>query len=909
MTPKLSFIISILFITSLFYSFDNSPKILQICIKFEFKDLNTFSKIYCQGKILIIPLRDTCINIILSEQNNYKISIETPEYVTYLIPIRDDTLKTNHTIFIKAILKNELLKEVTVRPDNYVFMRDDTLIFDVSNVKAKPHGDVSDLLKRIPGIRVGRYGNIDIGGEQIANITVNGRQVFGGNRRITLELIKADAIASLEVVKSKDGSGTLDLNIKLKKDHEDGFYGESSYGLGTLQTESQSLKINNITPKAFTNFFINNSNTSEKILSNSIIQQTNSILAYNEMNRVYSLVSNHLGLFGDLNFKTPSRNFNTPELNNDRGINKSSSMGVSQDVNYKKISLVGFVLAENNKQNLEINKINNNIIGSDLIQRNNQNEFNQRERWQISTAIYGNINLSTYDKFKFFISSQYENSTVDISALSNVKIIEKSLETPYQIVEKKLFSNKNLNQLTSKVAWIHRYKKSGFVTSFLGTYGIDKYSYDNTYINKLKQDSTLLLSNNNKTFENTPLSSFELQFAQSLPISREILFEIKNIYTRESMTKSQEAFRFNSLIKKYTVNIPSLSINDYTILNTQNDFQFNLLLKTGRTNFIAGLDYWYWHTNREETNYKENKLLPTLYWQYKFHHDKSRYLTIFLNNIQLLPSNEYIFPVADSSNINLNRSGNSNLFSFSRWQTGINVMTTYKGVWVRPEVKYVEDINPIQIGYVLNNQNQLSQSFVQLGKVKSISARLNLSNARQYSVGFHISTAFTISEQNTIFMDIVDKVESFSGSTTFGIKLNPSDKIACSLNIQSFYNGYFNKNLTSVRNILDLNVEAELNNRSYFDLNMMMNFNKSSSSEITNSPIINCSYSQFIFKKNNIKLTIKGNNLLDIRRLYESSGNVNIQNEAYYYRMPRFIMLSMTYFWEKWRHSDAGKSN
>jgi hypothetical protein len=59
--------------------------------------------------------------------------------------------------------------------------------------------------------------------------------------------------------------------------------------------------------------------------------------------------------------------------------------------------------------------------------------------------------------------------------------------------------------------------------------------------------------------------------------------------------------------------------------------------------------------------------------------------------------------------------------------------------------------------------------------------------------------------------------------------------------------------------------------------------------------------SQFIFKNNAIKLTLKVNNIFDVRRIYESYGNTNIQNEMVYSRMPRFIHISMTYFWEKWR--------
>jgi hypothetical protein len=895
MTPKLLFIL----ITFCFFSFNKLPKTIRLCIEFESKEKSSFSRIFYQGKIIIIPVKDTCLNLTLVERKNYQISIETPEFVTYLIPIKNDTLSQNQTIYIKALLKNELLKEVTVRPDNAIFMRGDTLIFDVKNIKTKPHGDVNDLLKRIPGIDIGRYGTFDIGGEHVESVTVNGRQIFGGNRQITLDLIRANSISLLEVIKSKSGSGYLDLNIKLKEDHENGLYGDIAYAKGTQQAENQLIKINNITPKSFTNFFINRSNTSENLVSTSLTKQIKNVLSYNEMDKVYSLVSNHFGFFGDLYFKTPLRSIAIPDFKNDRGLNKSLNFGVSQNLTYEKFSFVGFVIAENNKQNLEIESASNNLFGNGLIQNTNQKDNNYSEGWQATSALYAEWNPNKRDKCKLFTSFQHQSSLENQLKLADFQIIKNSQSDSIYNVEKAYFSNKLLNQFTQKFSWIHRHKKKGVITSILATYGKDHYSNYSNYLNQYLRDSVIF--NNNYSFGTTPSNTLEFQMAQSIPISNKILLEIKNTFIQENITKDQQTFRYNPVTIQNDFKIPSLSLDSYRIKNNQNDFQINILLKTGRIVFITGLTRWYWKSNREGKEYQKSKILPTLYWQYKFHKDKSRYLSIYMNNNQLLPLNENIFPVSDSSNVYLNTIGNSNLVSFSRWQTGLKLVTNYGILGIYPELKYVIDENPIQFGYLVNTQNQLSQSFVQYGNIKNISGKLYISNARKYQIGFQFSTSVNIYEQNSMFMENIEVVKSFSGNTTFGIKLNPSDKTSFSFNAQNFYNGFFNNKLTTWRNNLDIRTELEFSNRSYLDINCNLNLNKNSSAELINLPIIDFSYSQYILKNNNIKLTIKGNNVLDVRRIFNSFSDLNIQSEVYYSRMPRFLMFSMTYFWEKWR--------
>jgi hypothetical protein len=617
-------------------------------------------------------------------------------------------------------------------------------------------------------------------------------------------------------------------------------------GLGTVETQNKSLKVNNITPNKFTNFFINNSNTSEKILSNSMNKQIQNVMAHNEMDRVQSLVSNHLGLFGELNFKPSSRDLSIPDLGNYRGINKSLSSGISQSYNYKNIAISGFILTENNRQQLLSDGLSNNILGDNLIQRSSQQGNNSNENWQTWATVYGQWDISSQNQLKLFTSFEHKNLEASLNTSSIVDLIKNEEPLFSQSIQKNNFSNNLLNQLTNKISWTHRYKKKGVVTSLLGSYWIENFSSDMKYINTLLQDSIVLRGNNHKISSESPLNSFEIQVAQSYPISKKILFELKDVFLKESIVKTQKALKYNPILDLYSSIIPTLSIYDYGIKNTQNELQANILFKSRRSNFIAGLTYWYWQTSRNESQIQISKILPTIYWQYKYHYDKSRYLTVYMNNVQILPTNDNIIPLADSSDIFLNRSGNSKLLNYSRWQSGISIMTSFNQIGIRPEIKYVEDSDPIQIQYLTNLQNQVSQNYIQLGSIKRLSARLSFSNFTRYRSGFQFSTFYIINEQNAILGDIISKIRSFSGSTSFGIKINPSDKANISFNMQNFYNGFFDKNLTTLRFSFEVKSEIELHNKSYLDFNANLNLSKNSASEFVNLPIIDCSYSPIV---------------------------------------------------------------
>jgi hypothetical protein len=117
-----------------------------------------------------------------------------------------------------------LLKEVQIRPGR-VWGRQDTLKYDLTRFASSKDQNVSDVLKKLPGINVEDNGTIKYNGKEISNLYVEGMDVSGGRYNQINKNLKADAVQAAEVIeghqsiKSLRGKTFTDdvaLNLKLK---------------------------------------------------------------------------------------------------------------------------------------------------------------------------------------------------------------------------------------------------------------------------------------------------------------------------------------------------------------------------------------------------------------------------------------------------------------------------------------------------------------------------------------------------------------------------------------------------------------------------------------------------------------------------------------------------------------------
>ncbi len=139
--------------------------------------------------------------------------------------------------------KSTTLKEVVVNAEAPpVTLIGDTVQYNAGSFKTQPNANVEDLLKKLPGVKVDKDGNVKAQGEKVQKVLVDGKEFFGNDPKIATKNLPADAIDKVQVYDKlsdqaqltgfDDGNSEKTINLKLKKDRKKGYFGKISAGAG-----------------------------------------------------------------------------------------------------------------------------------------------------------------------------------------------------------------------------------------------------------------------------------------------------------------------------------------------------------------------------------------------------------------------------------------------------------------------------------------------------------------------------------------------------------------------------------------------------------------------------------------------------------------------------------------------------
>lgn len=122
-------------------------------------------------------------------------------------------------------------------------IRKDTLEFDVGAFETRPHAEVEELLKKLPGVEVEEDGTIRAQGEEVEKITVDGEEFFGNDPRIASRNLPADAVDKVQLYDRQsdqsmftgidDGEREKTINLELKPAYRKTTFGKITAGGGT----------------------------------------------------------------------------------------------------------------------------------------------------------------------------------------------------------------------------------------------------------------------------------------------------------------------------------------------------------------------------------------------------------------------------------------------------------------------------------------------------------------------------------------------------------------------------------------------------------------------------------------------------------------------------------------------------
>ncbi|HEY4831340.1 MAG TPA: carboxypeptidase-like regulatory domain-containing protein, partial [Waddliaceae bacterium] len=207
----------------------------------------------CNLAVVVLMSEDSTLSQFTRSQSD-------GNFVFYKLPIGKYELLISHptheTIHLRiTILRTELMNLGTV----YLFpksallslvevtqnalkphLKKDTLEYNTSSLKMNMNASVEEMLRRLPGLKIDAEGTITFNGKKIEKLLVNGEDLFGSDPTLVTRNFDANKIAKVQIFDKKsdqaaftgidDGSRTKTLNLVMKENGKNGYFGKAEAG-------------------------------------------------------------------------------------------------------------------------------------------------------------------------------------------------------------------------------------------------------------------------------------------------------------------------------------------------------------------------------------------------------------------------------------------------------------------------------------------------------------------------------------------------------------------------------------------------------------------------------------------------------------------------------------------------------
>lgn len=178
------------------------------------------------------------------KEGKFILWVSYPDYADYVEHFSLDASKPVLDFGkIRMVLAARLLQEVIIKGDMaQITIKGDTTEFNAAAFKIEANSKVEDLLKQMPGFQVDKDGKITAQGQVVNKVLVDGEEFFGDDPTLVTKNIRGDMVDKVQLYDKKsdqatftgvdDGERTKTINIKLKEDKKNGYFGKVDGGSG-----------------------------------------------------------------------------------------------------------------------------------------------------------------------------------------------------------------------------------------------------------------------------------------------------------------------------------------------------------------------------------------------------------------------------------------------------------------------------------------------------------------------------------------------------------------------------------------------------------------------------------------------------------------------------------------------------
>lgn len=177
---------------------------------------------------------------LLVPPGSYRLRIESPGFrrVSRAVTVSAGDIATFPAISLEGA--GGEAGEIVVEGDaDVVRVSGDTVSFRAESIRLAPGSTSEDLVRRVPGVTI-ENGQVNVRGERVTRVTVDGQDFFGNDALTTLQSLPADLIRDVQVLDQAseqsrftgfdDGNRERSINLVTRPDRRRGVFGRLSAG-------------------------------------------------------------------------------------------------------------------------------------------------------------------------------------------------------------------------------------------------------------------------------------------------------------------------------------------------------------------------------------------------------------------------------------------------------------------------------------------------------------------------------------------------------------------------------------------------------------------------------------------------------------------------------------------------------
>jgi hypothetical protein len=796
-----------------------------------------------------------------------------------------------------------LMKEIIIKNTAPIRIKGDTTEYIADSFRVSANADVQELLRRMPGIQVNAKGEIVAQGQKVEKMLVDGEEFFSDDPAIVAKTLRADIVKKVQVYDRKsdqaeftgvdDGKRTKTINIELKEDKKNGYFGKAELGSNFQKYNAGKLMVNSFKGSRKVAGHIVSSNTTSQALD------WNEASNYGESNAAVSAED------GGVSISLTSEDINTgyPTVLSGGGLfsDKWKDFTTSNTFTGKRLGV-----------DMKSDKIQKTIL-SDQTQTNHDSSASSIQTSRFTVKSVDEISIDSTTKLNIiakFTKSNTENITDQGSqTFKNDDFLLNDLDKHLKNAQQKTAVDLTLS-LRKK------YAKMGRSLSFVNTFNAGN-TGDESNIKAVSRfynlNGTVARQDVLDQFKtnNSRTSSIQSNLTYTEPISTKtsMLFQ----YTLANSSNDAERSSFNkSLNGKYEEKVDSLSnhFNFGQLINTARaSFQYNY--KKWRVNAGSGIgiaDYSMKDLSGAKSRSESFKtFLPAA--QFQFKKSQATSLSVSYYGSTINPQLNQLQPIVDNSNplyINIGNPLLKQAFRhdvYTSFRNYSNLKGRYFDVSINGSATDREIVSSTQV----DQEGKIRAKFINVNGNYNYSTRVNysLNIIKGFSAGTFVQYRFNkMSNEVNGFINTskINKVEfNFNGYFS-GLK---------------WFEGWFNFSPTNVRSSSSIQKSIVTNYWEYplyFNLNFkfdkigtkitlsgdMMFYQKTPTfSNPVNSPVLTPAIRKTFSKDKNWEAKLMVYDLFNKRQFVNRNANSNFIIQQTTNGIRRYAMLSLIYNFSK----------